>query len=341
MALPTNPTSNAGTSNVVSVAGTAGYTGTLTYAAGTTRYLISDPVADYVNANSGVAGASNLNYAAGKPPKIPGRPKISGLDKALGILGTATAAYQVLSGLKGTIKDTQAALTTAAKELGDTFSSLTEKKGSVSLEEKPDEPTFTKAQTLSNDTDWRVKIDTNWKIFNSSLFQPLADTDGLVFPFLPNITVTHKANYTAVDPIHNNYTIQGYKNSSIEDITISGEFSVSSQSEGQYWLAATTFLKTATKMFSGLSRPQGNPPIVCRLNGYGEYMFNDVPIVIKSYQVELKDSVQYRKIDFGIRSTWVPALSTITVVVAPVYNNEKMRKFSLQNYAQGGADGVL
>lgn len=339
MALPANPTSSAGTSNVVAVAGTSGYTGTVTYASGATRYLISDPAADYVNANSGTVGASNLNYAAGKKRSAPGLPKLSGLDKALGILGAGVAAYQVVSGLKGTIADVTSSITTAAKELGNSFKTLTQEKE----EKKPSkEPAGVKAVTKGSEQDWRVKIDTNWKVLNSSLLAPLVQTDGLVFPYLPNITITHKANYTTVDPIHSNYNIQGYKNSTVDDITITGEFSVSSQTEGEYWIAATTFLKTVTKMFSGLSAPQGNPPIICRLNGYGQYVFNDVPVIVKSFQMELKDNVQYKRIIGPLQqSTWVPVLSTITVVVAPVYNGERMRRFSLSLYANGVSQGIL
>jgi hypothetical protein len=151
-----------------------------------------------------------------------------------------------------------------------------------------------------------------------------------------------------VDPIHNNFTIQNYKGSSVEDITITGEFSVNSQEEGAYWIAATTFLKTVTKMFYGSSRPQGNPPLVCRLSGYGQYVFDDIPVVVKSYQVEFKDSVQYKRIlpvgGGGIGTslgTWVPVLSTITVVVAPIYSRQNLRRFDLQDYANGKSSGVL
>jgi hypothetical protein len=178
----------------------------------------------------------------------------------------------------------------------------------------------------------------------------------MVFPLTPNITVTHKASYTTVEPVHNNFAFQGYKSSNVDDITISCDFPVNSYYDGRYWIAATNFLKSATKMFYGQSSPQGNPPIVCQLSGYGAHVFNDIPVVIKSYQVELKDNVQYKMIgateamglskDMGNfvadkNVTWVPMNSTITVVVSPVYNREKLRQFSLQDYSAGGTKGVL
>jgi hypothetical protein len=340
MALPSNPTSSAGVSNrVVSVAGTSGYTGVVSYGAGVTQYLISDPAADYVNANSGTVGQSNLNYSSTKQKQF-GLPKLSGLDKALGALGGAVAAYGAVVGSFNAALDAGAALAAGAKQLGATFKNIGKK-----LPQIPEGPKGTYATTKIAKSDWRVKLNTNWDILQVSgqrnLLLPLAETDGMVFPYLPNINVTHRANYTSVDPIHNNFSIQGYKGSTVEDITITGEFSVDSQTEGEYWIAATTFLKTVTKMFYGQSKPSGNPPLVCRLSGYGKFVFDDIPVVVKNYQVEFKDGVQYKKISIDQTFTWVPVLSTITVVVSPVYNRESLRRFDLQNYANGLTSGVL
>lgn len=337
MALPSNPTSTAGVTNrTVSVAGTSGYTGIVSYGAGAKQYLISDPATNYVNANSGTVGQSNV--IAGKKKGGTGLPKISGLDKALGALGAGIAAYQTIAGsitgLQNAYKDVQA----AGRQLGASFRSVFD-------QSKPKLVTEVKGsytQTAVSKDDWRVRLNTNWNVLNAPLLAPLVATDGMVFPYLPNINVTHRANYTAVDPIHNNFTIQNYKGSTIEDITISGDFSVSSQDDGRYWIAATTFLKTVTKMFYGDSVPQGNPPLVCRLSGYGQYIFDDIPVVVKNYQIELKDSVQYKRIsDPEGRYTWVPAMSTITIVVAPIYSRENLRRFNLQDYANGKSSGVL
>jgi hypothetical protein len=344
MALPSNPTSTAGVANrTVSVAGTSGYTGTVTYCQGVTQYLISDPATRYVDQNSGGL-ASQANAARASKKNGLGLPKISGLDKALGALGAGVAAYQSIVGAIDGAVAAGSALATAGRQLKSSFSSLfAEKKSPADNNDTPG----VWAKTANQNQDWRVKLTTNWAVLNSPLLQPLAETDGMVFPYLPNINVTHRANYTAVDPIHNNFTIQNYKGSTVEDITITGEFSVNSQEEGQYWIAATTFLKTVTKMFYGQSVPQGNPPLVCRLSGYGEFVFDDIPVVVKNYQIEFKDSVQYKKIDprtlntAAGTGTWVPVLSTITVVVAPIYSRENLRRFSLNDYANGKTTGVL
>ena len=191
--------------------------------------------------------------------------------------------------------------------------------------------------------DWRVRINCQWNVFNSPLFQDLKDTGGVVWPYMPSITVSTKAEYSTIPITHGNYAQYSYKNSVIDDITISGEFSCETNAEGAYWIAATTFFKTATKMFFGESPLAGNPPIICTLSGYGNRIFENVPIIIKSFSVDFKDDVNYIRCDpfDNGKYTWVPTLSTITVVVAPVYTRQGLRKFNLQDYARGrmSADG--
>jgi hypothetical protein len=192
--------------------------------------------------------------------------------------------------------------------------------------------------TVANLDDWRVRIDCEWSIFNSLLFQQLKDTGGVVWPYLPSVTVSTKADYSTIPITHGNYAQYSYKNSVVEDITISGEFSCETNDEGAYWIAATTFFKTATKMFFGQGAQAGNPPIICKLSGYGSSIFKNVPVIIKSFSVDLKDDVNYIRCEPSYDTadyTWVPTLSTITVVVAPVYTRQGLRQFNLQNYAAG------
>lgn len=185
--------------------------------------------------------------------------------------------------------------------------------------------------------DWRVRITCQWNIFKGNqLFFLLQDTGGVVWPYLPNITVSTKAEYNSINPIHSNYTTYSYKNSSVDDIQISGEFSCETENDAAYWIAATTFFKTATKMFFGQGEFAGNPPLVCNLTGYGSSIFDSIPVIIKSFSVDLKDDVNYIRCNTFGTNTWVPVMSTISVTVAPVYNRSRLRKFNLQDYASGG-----
>jgi len=192
-----------------------------------------------------------------------------------------------------------------------------------------------------NKDDWRVRITCQWDTFNSPLFAVLQQTGGVVWPYMPNITVSTKAEYSTIPITHANYSQYSYKNSVVDDISISGEFSCETKADAAYWIAATTFFKTATKMFFGQGDKAGNPPIICNLTGYGSHVFDKVPVIVKSFSVDFKDDVNYIQCDpFNDQKyTWVPILSTITVVVAPVYSRQGLRKFSLQDYAKGKMSG--
>lgn len=183
--------------------------------------------------------------------------------------------------------------------------------------------------------DWRVRINCQWNIFKSPLFNLLENTGGVVWPYMPNITVSTKANYNAIDPVHGNYSFQAYKNSTVDAINISGDFSCETETDAAYWIAATTFFKTATKMFFGQGEYAGNPPIVCNLTGYGSSIFDKVPVIVTSFSVDLKDDVNYVRCNTFGTNTWVPVMSTISVTVMPVYNRQRLRQFSLQDYARG------
>jgi hypothetical protein len=187
----------------------------------------------------------------------------------------------------------------------------------------------------SNGNDWRVRLNAEWTIFNSPMFTLLQNTGGVVWPYLPQITVSTKANYTQIDPTHNNFPFQAYKNSQVDEITIAGDFSCETETDAAYWIAATTFFKTATKMFFGSGANAGNPPIICNLSGYGGSIFNNVPVIVKSFSVDLKDDVNYVNCNTFGTNTWVPVMSNISVTVAPIYNRERLRKFNLKDYAAG------
>lgn len=187
--------------------------------------------------------------------------------------------------------------------------------------------------------DWRVRITTNWDILGTGnpMIDRLAATGGVVWPYLPNITFSTKANYTQVDLVHSNYPHYAYKNSQVDEIQIAGEFTCETETDAAYWIAATTFFRTATKMFYGQGEYAGNPPIVCRLSGYGSNIFNNVPIIVKSFSVDLKDDANYIKCSAYGSNTWVPVISTVSVTVTPVYNRTNQRRFNLQDYAKGQA----
>jgi len=151
-------------------------------------------------------------------------------------------------------------------------------------------------------TDWRVRLSLGPKaqyLYNASdpgILAPLkagSGTDGVIFPYTPNITTTYSANYEQYDLVHSNYRGLFYKNSRVGDIQIRGTFTAQNTTEANYLLAVIHFFRSATKMFYGQDPERGTPPPICLLNGFGGYQFSDHPVVISSFNYTLPNDVDY------------------------------------------------
>jgi hypothetical protein len=320
--------------NVIGGSASSAISGALGKAAGTLGSGISSAVGALAGAGIGgsplgnvLSGAASLAGAAGAAGKA-----LGGIGNAIASLSSSTASLGAVFGQ----------LSAAAGQLNNLLS-LVRGKSLPSGGELFKTVGAVSAVTVVNPNDWRVRLSCPIEtIFpNNEVLKPLIGTSGLIWPYLPNIKISTKANYSTQNPVHNNFPYQMYTNSAVEDITIDGEFSVQNEADGLYWIAATTFLRTATKMFYGSGEFAGNPPVICKLSGYGTFVLNSVPVVIKNFSVDLKDDVNYIQVNVGGRPTWVPAMSTISVTVSPMYNRQQLRKFSLQNFAKGQEIGMI
>jgi len=186
--------------------------------------------------------------------------------------------------------------------------------------------------------DWRVRINCDWNalgVRQTDLLSKLKTTNGLIFPYQPQLTFSTRANYDEINPVHTNYPVMAYQNSQVDEIQINGEFSVESDGDAKYVLAATQFLRTATKMFYGQGANVGNPPLVCYLFAYGSNLFNNIPVVVTNFNVTYDNDVNYIKTTWNGNNTWVPILQNMSVNLAPIYNRSSLRQFNLQDYARG------
>jgi hypothetical protein len=147
----------------------------------------------------------------------------------------------------------------------------------------------------SNANDWRVRLSlSSWSSFRSSpVLKPLKDAGGLIFPYTPKINISSSASYSPIPTVHTNYSFQAYKSSDPGTISITAPMYVEDPEQGLYWIAMVHYLRSLTKMFSGADPKAGNPPPVIMLNGYGNYVFKNVPVVVKSMRVELANDVDY------------------------------------------------
>lgn len=190
-------------------------------------------------------------------------------------------------------------------------------------------------------TDLRVKIRVPAEyivspgITNSA---PLEDLGGILFPYTPNISYSHNAEYKTETPLHSNYALHFYKNSYVSKINISGKFTVQNDTDAEIFIATVQLLRALTKMRSGgrkLDPYSGSPPPVCRLDAYGDYMLSNVPVVITEFKMEVSDGVDYYtfgKLGFTDNISSVPTVATLSVGLAPMYSRAEAQKFAVTNY---------
>ena len=223
----------------------------------------------------------------------------------------------------------------------------------------------------SDKTDWRVRLQvpdgpltTFFDFKNNPLMAPLADSQGIFWPLTPAVVIQHSANYNAMDQVHSNFPHQAYQNSQVDSLNIIGEFPVQNSEDAKHWVATVNFLSTATKMFFGADDGnglKGNPPPIMHMYGYGDHMFNKVPVVINTFNVELRPGIDYistkqsntayRELtgpdagfdlsaEQGESQTWAPTLSNISVLVTPIYSRDSIKNFSMKKFVNGELNGT-
>jgi hypothetical protein len=215
--------------------------------------------------------------------------------------------------------------------------------------------------------DWRVRLVVPdgelTKFFdfaNNPLMQPLEDSNGIFWPLTPAVVIQHSANYNAMDQVHSNFPHQAYQNSQVDSFNVIGEFPVQNSEDAKHWVATINFLRTATKMFfgaeAGIDGLKGNPPPILHFYGYGDHMFNRVPVVINTFNVELRPGIDYistkqsdvyadrpgnisRLVESGESQTWAPTLSNVSVLLTPIYSRDSIKNFSMKKFVNGELNG--
>lgn len=186
--------------------------------------------------------------------------------------------------------------------------------------------------------DWRVSLKVPSEISDSPVFSPLSQTgDRMVFPLNPTIVMSQRSNYQSITPTHTNYAFHAYQGSQVDDILVTGDFFVQNSEDASYWIACVHFLRTMNKMFYGNGEYLGNPPLVTRLNGYGKYVFNNIPVLITNFTVDMTSDVDYIpcEVPGDTSVNYVPAQSQFSVTCTPNYSRRAHSQFNLKDFANG------
>jgi hypothetical protein len=169
--------------------------------------------------------------------------------------------------------------------------------------------TNTQSQATQQDTanfyqtgDWRVRLSlapsANYLYKakgNEGILLPLAATNGIIFPYTPNISVNYAAHYDPAEITHSNYKTFQYKSSSVDSFSMTCDFTAQDTFEANYLLAVIHFLRSVTKMFYGQDEnpKNGTPPPLCYLTGLGAFQFDKHPLAITSFTYSLPTDVDY------------------------------------------------
>lgn len=168
----------------------------------------------------------------------------------------------------------------------------------------------------------------------------LRETGGVFFPYTPSIDFSHRAEYSTMAPTHANTSYYTYNHTPAVQISITGQFSAQNLAEAKYTLAAMHFFRTVTKMHFGAQEAKdgtaGLPPPVLILSGYGDFMFNNLKVIIQEFKMDLPNNVDYIEVDIGKAKAWVPSLTTFTVNCVVQHTPREQRdEFNFKAFAQG------
>lgn len=268
---------------------------------------------------------SKLNADAAAVAKTTGSQvqlsEVQALIRSTGTLITDSSALERSSAnLPATTTGTAAGATTQERPRVDTRTSSGRSGDSVSRTSLQVSATQTDAAQAALNTDWRVRLSLApfsgpilYRMPDSDvgILGPLKQTDGVIFPYTPNIQMNYAAKYEDVQLLQTNYKLFQYTGSGIENVTIQCDFTAQDTFEANYLLAAIHFFRSLTKMFYGQdSNPKnGTPPPLCYLYGLGEFQFNGHPLAVHTFTYNLPNNVHYIR---ASNTTIVPGVSRDT-----------------------------
>jgi len=157
------------------------------------------------------------------------------------------------------------------------------------------------ANNQQSTADWRVRLslvekpDYLYGAAEPGILAPLKATNGVIFPYVPSVSVSYIASYDPTDVTHSNYKIYSYRQSSVESISLTCDFTAQDTNEANYLLAVIHFFRSVTKMFYGKDEnpKPGTPPPLCYLTGLGAFQFDKHPLVITNFTYTLPTDVDY------------------------------------------------
>ena len=166
----------------------------------------------------------------------------------------------------------------------------------------------------------------------------LQRTNGIQFPFTPNITVAHAVEYSQYDLVHTNYQQNAYSKTRNPMIQVMGTFISQTPEEARYTVGVMHFLRVMSKMnFGAEDDDAGTPPPVLEFSAYGAYNFNRIPVLIGSFNFAYDDNTDYVEVVTAGEAVQIPILMAIAIDLLPQYSPAMQNRFNINDLARGDA----
>ena len=174
---------------------------------------------------------------------------------------------------------------------------------------------------------------------------PLRKFGGIIWPYTPTINTSHQAEYGEYETAHTNYPVSYFTKSRPPNLQVSGPLTANSAAEGHYMIAVLHFLRIVTKMHFGMNdKKRGTPPPVLKFSAYGDLMFSNVPVLIRSFAYDLGQDIDYIDVETDSASAGfsdgfsskVPTMLNLVVDMVIQQTPSKLRtKFTMNDFKSG------
>lgn len=169
-----------------------------------------------------------------------------------------------------------------------------------------------------------------------SALSSLIDEDRIVlnFPYTPTIQLQQEVQWSALDLIHTNYQPNAFAKRSNPQITVSAPFTCHTTTAANYALGALTMMRVISSMRFGTQDPyRGVVPPILLFSAYGSQVFQDVPVILKSFSTDFPNDVDYVKAG---DDSQLPASFTLNLTLEYQVNIKKVRdEYTLADLASG------
>lgn len=194
------------------------------------------------------------------------------------------------------------------------------------------------ASTTSNADFNRVRLSAQSDdIYGSGIMSPLKVTKGVLFPFTPAITTAEHPDYQEMQMVHANQGYYSYSRTRNVEFRVNANFTVQNNDEGKYVMACLHFFRTCSRMNFGQNDPyKGLPPPILLLNGYGQYIFNNVRVILTQVSYDFPDKVDMVTVKMDKGTVRLPSIMRFDISLVSQQTPSKYRTdFNLEDYRSG------